>query len=75
MRMMTYKLNSSLGKIVSPVVLVLPDGGKMRYGSGAELERAVFEKRYQVDALRAVEDMVELVLEETEPLDGTDSFF
>lgn len=72
---MTYKLNPALGKIVSPVVMVLPDGNRQRYGSGAELEKAVFKKRYQVKALRAVEDTVELVLAESEPMDGTDSFF
>ena len=59
---MTYKLTPEIRKIVSPVVLVFPDGNRHEYGSGETLAEAVFEERYIISSLRAVKNKVEILL-------------
>lgn len=60
---MTYKLNPELSKITSPVVLI--DGDcRMEFQNGKALTEAVFEKRYLIKSLTAVENKVEIVVEE-----------
>ena len=39
----THKLNPSLGKIESPVVLIFPSGERRKYQSGAGAVADVFE--------------------------------
>ena len=58
--------------------MILLDGKRQIYGSGAELEKTAFEKRYQIDALRVAKDAVELILAESAPMvpmDEMDSLF
>ena len=63
---MTYKLNPEIRKILSPVMLVFPDGTKQRYESGEAVADAVFDHKYVVSALLAVDDIIELKLVEQE---------
>lgn len=59
---MTYKLNLSLGKIQSPVVLIFLDGERKKYQNGAAVVETAFDKMLLIDSLRAVENTVEIVL-------------
>lgn len=61
---MTYKLESSLSRIVSPVVLSFPDGSQEEYRDGSAVTEAVFDKRYMVDEMKAVGSRVEITLKE-----------
>ena len=61
---MTYKLEPGLSRITSPIVLIFPDGHREEYSSGTDVVEAVFDCRYRVSEIRAVENTVEIVLEE-----------
>ena len=61
---MTYKLNPAIGKIQSQVVLVFPDGERKKYITGAAACEDVFDRRFMIESLRAVENTVEVVLSE-----------
>ena len=63
---MTYKLNPAIGKIESPVILCLPSGERRRYQNGADVVEDVFEGRFLIESLRAVENTLEIVLAEPE---------
>ena len=62
---MTYKLNPEIGKIQSPVILILPDGERRKYINGAAVAEDVFDQRLLIDTVRAVGNTVEIKL--TEP--------
>lgn len=61
---MTYKLNPAIGKIESPVILYLPSGERRRYRNGAGVVEDLFDRRFMIESLRAVENTVEVVLSE-----------
>ena len=61
---MTYKLNLEIGKIESPVILCLPSGERRRYQNGAGVVEEVFDRRFLIEKVRAVGDVVEVVLTE-----------
>lgn len=61
---MTYRLNPELVKVLSPVVLVLPDGTRLKYQNGTDAASATFEKRYTLSEVRAIDSKVEISLEE-----------
>ena len=63
---MTYKLNPEIQKIYSPIVLTFSDGTKQQYESGKVAADAVFEHKYVISTLRAINDIVELKLVEQE---------
>ena len=63
---MTYKLNPEIRKILSPVVLIFPDGTKQQYEDGDSAADAVFDHKYLISALRAVDDIIEIKLVEQE---------
>lgn len=60
---MTYKLEPGLGRIVSPVTLLFPDGTTASFSSDKELCKMAFDRNYKVTEIRAVEDVVEIRLE------------
>ena len=60
---MTYKLEPGLGRIMSPILLSFPDGHTASFSSGEEACRAVYDRRYRVVEMRAVENTVEVRLE------------
>ena len=60
---MTYKLNPSLAKIVSLVVLVM-DGNETQYPNGAALAECEFEKNYLVESISARDSAVVVALKE-----------
>ena len=62
----TYKLNPEIRKILSPIVLIFPDGMKQKYKDGKVAADAVFDHKYLISTLRAVNDIVELKLVEQE---------
>ena len=63
---MTYKLNPEIRKILSPVVLVFPEGSKQWYEDGKAATDAVFDHKYVIFTLRTVNDAIELKLVEQE---------
>ena len=63
---MTYKLNPEIHKILSPIVLVFPDGTKQQYENGNAVTNAVFDHKYVISTLCAVNDIIELKLVEQE---------
>ena len=72
---MTYKLNASVfDRIVSPIVLVI-DGTRKEYENGKMAASDVFEKRYAIESMKAVGDVVEVNLVEVErfPADAGDA--
>ena len=68
---MTYKLNPRLEKIISPIVLIFPDGSKREYASGSAVAEAVFDRKYNIFSLCARESKVEITLEEVTAVDST----
>lgn len=60
---MTYKLEPGLVRITSLITLILPNGEKRRYESGEELTGAVFDRKWRVVEIRAVENTVEIRVE------------
>lgn len=61
---MTYKLEPGLGRIMSPILLCFPDGRTANYSSGEEACRAVYDRKYRVVEMRAVDNTVEIRVEE-----------
>lgn len=61
---MTYKLEPRFGRIVSPVLLKMPNGKEKRYESGKAAAEAVFDKRWRVTEMRAAGDVIEVKVEE-----------
>jgi len=62
----TYKLNPEIRKILSPILLIFPDGTKQQYESGKAAVDAVFDHKYLISTLRAINDAIELKLVEQE---------
>jgi hypothetical protein len=60
---MTYKLNPELRLITSPVTLIFPGGVRHEYRSGASVAEQVFNERYRVTEIRAVDGEIEIRLE------------
>ena len=50
---MTYKLNSIIEKIVSPVRIVLPDKSVREYNSGADAVSDTFDKYLIISSISA----------------------
>lgn len=63
---MTYKLNPEIRKIISPIVMIFPDGTKQQYESGKAAADAVFDHKYLISTVRAVDNIIELKLVEQE---------
>ena len=76
---MTYKLEPGLSRITSSVHLILPTGEIKEYRDGKAATEAVFDKRWKVTELRAVENTVEVIVEELKVPDvnpiGEETFF
>ena len=68
---MTYKLNPAIGKIQSQVVLVFPDGERKKYITGAAACEDVFDRKFVVETIRAVENIVEIKLAEITGLNSS----
>nr|WP_297703733.1 hypothetical protein [uncultured Butyrivibrio sp.] len=60
---MTYKLNHELGKIVSPIELLFPDGSSREYANGAEALAEEFDERYVISSISAKENKIVISLE------------
>ena len=59
---MTYKLEPGMDRIVSSVIIILPDGKRKEYGSGAEACEDTFDHSYRVDEIHAVDNRIEIKL-------------
>ena len=75
---MTYKLEPGLSRITSPVRLIFPEGSE-EYSSGLAATEAEFDRKWRVVELRAVENVIEVVLEQMDvpavnPI-GEETFF
>ena len=66
---MTYKLNSDLILIKSPIILVI-DGEERSYPSGESLVKLEFNKRYVVESIRARDSYVVVTLEENNTINA-----
>ena len=55
-------MNPEIEIIISPVELAFPNGDKKRFENGAGACAAVFEKRYVVKEMKAVNSTVVIVL-------------
>lgn len=61
---MTYKLESGLSRITSPIALIFPNHTSQRYENGEKACEAVFDKRWKVMEMRVAGDAIEVVVEE-----------
>lgn len=72
---MTYKLNPELGKIISPVTLLFPNGARHEYKSGKAMVEKSFSERYRVKAIKVIESVVEIELEQEIGISDDITFF
>lgn len=63
---MTYKLNPDICKIMSPVILIFPNGNKREYDNGKKAADDTFRCKYMISEMRAVDGKVEIKLMELE---------
>ncbi len=68
---MTYKLNSELKKIKSPIVLLLCDQ-ELRFNNGTELAEKEFNKPYIIDTITAKDNVVFITVLEKDNMPTTD---
>lgn len=68
---MTYKLNSEVKKIKSPIVLLLCDQ-ELRFNNGTELAEKEFNKPYIIDAITAKGSVVFITVLEKDNMPMTD---
>ena len=68
---MTYKLNQFISKILSPTVLMFPNGDKIRYENGDLASSAPFKERYIIGSIEVVDESIVLNLETPETLEST----
>ena len=57
---MTYRLNPALKRIVSPVVLLFPDGSRKEYENGESVVEDSFTMKYQIESVLAVNNRIEI---------------
>lgn len=72
---MTYKLNPALSVISSPVTLCFPNGSKQNYQNGKEVAEAIFDTGYTINAIKAEENTVVIILEKTLLPENGEGFF
>ena len=65
---MTYKLNPSIARITSPLILTLPDGSKREYENGEQAAEAVFDRHYVIDEISAVDSRIVISVTELKPM-------
>lgn len=63
---MTYKLNPSVSIIISPVVLIFPNGVRKEYENGMAVAEDQFEHKYLIKTITATNETAELKLVEQE---------
>lgn len=63
---MTNKLNPEIRKIVSPVILIFPNGDKREYVNGTKVAEDTFAFKYMISEMRAVNGRIEVKLTELE---------
>ena len=61
---MTYKVDPYIGKINSSLVLIFPNGERKEFKNGAEACSVVYDSRYGIKSVCAVENVIEVSLEE-----------
>ena len=59
---MTYHLEPWVGKILSPVVLIYPDGERRGYDSGKAVAEEIFQRPYIIMNISTAKDTIELSL-------------
>ena len=57
-----YKL-THVEKIRSPVVLIKPNNETLQFKDGLELSEAIFQDRYVVNTIKAVDNKIEITLD------------
>ena len=61
---MTYKLNPEIQKIMSPVILLFPNGDRQEYDNGKKVAEDAFVCKFIVSEMRAVNGRIEVKLTE-----------
>ena len=59
---MTYKLNSELNKIESPINLIFPNGESKKYVNGEAVTEEVFDEAYSVSSITANNNSIQITL-------------
>lgn len=59
---MTFKLNPAVAKICYTVTLIFPNGKRKDYENGQAAADAEFDQKYVVESLKAVGDVIEIML-------------
>ena len=67
---MKYKLNPAIGKITSPVVLIMDDK-ETEYSDGKIAADNEFDKNYLVDSMFAKDNKIFVVLKENDMINNT----
>lgn len=67
---MTYKLDPSVSKITSPILLIY-DGYEKVFENGKQLADADFDKYYLIDNISIKDDMIAVKLKENDRINDT----
>lgn len=67
---MRYKLDQSVSKIVSPIILVIGDT-ETAYESGKALAESDFDKRYLIDSIGVRDESIVITLKENDTINDT----
>lgn len=72
---MTYKLDPSIEKIISPVILTYPNGWQQEFTDGKAVMEQNFSEKYSISSIRAKEHKVQIVIRTVDSIDADISFF
>ena len=68
---MTYKLNSEIEKVSSPVRLIFPDGIMIDYHDGKSALSAEYDIPYCILSISAEQNMIVVTLKENDMINDT----
>lgn len=71
---MTYHLEPWIKKIVSPIVLIYPDGERQDFHNGAEVAANIFSEPYRITTIHAIKNTIEISLQDAS-IPDTETFF
>lgn len=61
---MTYKIDSIVSKLFSPITVIYQDGSRQEFTNGKELSEASFDKQYRIENVTAKENNFEIEVAE-----------
>ena len=72
---MTYKLDPSIEKIISPVILTYPNGQQQEFSDGKAIMEQDFSEKYCISSISAKDYKVQIVIRTANSVDADVSFF